>query len=60
MDVQGLGSQLLEARAVSYTLTRSMVEPILTCDSHTICTFIFLELHRKAYRQVKGIDEKKL
>ena len=60
MDVQGLGSQLLETRTVSYPFDRAWSEPILTCDSHTICTFIFLELHRKAYRQVKGIDEKKL
>jgi len=28
--------------------------------SHTICTFIFLEMHRKTYRQLRGLDDKTL
>lgn len=29
----------------------------LRLGPHTICTFVFLEFHRKAYRKVQGIDE---
>lgn len=35
---------------------KGWVPSFLRLGPHTICTFIFLESHRKAYRAVKGID----
>lgn len=33
-------------------------EPLLTDNhSHTICTFVFLEMHRKAYRTMEGLED---
>ncbi|UKZ82015.1 hypothetical protein TrVFT333_009796 [Trichoderma virens FT-333] len=37
---------------------KGWVPSFLRLGPHTICTFIFLEMHRKAYRKVKGLDEK--
>lgn len=39
---------------------KGWVPSFLRLGPHTICTFVFLEMHRKAYRNVKGLDEKKL
>ncbi|OAQ79888.1 mitochondrial dicarboxylate carrier [Purpureocillium lilacinum] len=39
---------------------KGWVPSFLRLGPHTICTFVFLEMHRKAYRKVKGIDEQKL
>ncbi|PNY29856.1 Mitochondrial dicarboxylate carrier [Tolypocladium capitatum] len=39
---------------------KGWVPSFLRLGPHTICTFVFLEMHRKAYRQVKGLDENKL
>ncbi|VUC35143.1 unnamed protein product [Clonostachys rosea] len=36
---------------------KGWVPSFLRLGPHTICTFVFLEFHRKAYRQVQGIDE---
>ncbi|KYK61183.1 hypothetical protein DCS_02324 [Drechmeria coniospora] len=39
---------------------KGWVPSFLRLGPHTICTFVFLEMHRKAYRRVKGTDEKML
>ncbi|KAI1111194.1 mitochondrial carrier domain-containing protein [Nemania sp. NC0429] len=36
---------------------RGWVPAFLRLGPQTICTFLFLEAHRKAYRQAKGIEE---
>ncbi|KOS22622.1 Mitochondrial dicarboxylate transporter [Escovopsis weberi] len=36
---------------------KGWVPSFLRLGPHTICTFIFLETHRKLYRRVKGIDD---
>ncbi|KAF7550615.1 hypothetical protein G7046_g7956 [Stylonectria norvegica] len=35
---------------------KGWVPSFLRLGPHTICTFVFLEMHRKAYRQIKTID----
>jgi hypothetical protein len=61
VGVQGLGSQLSTSWTVSFphhfNLPFSHRTSLTAVLSHTICTFVFLEFHRKAYRQVQGIDE---
>ncbi|KAK4061236.1 hypothetical protein Trihar35433_9563 [Trichoderma harzianum] len=37
---------------------KGWVPSFLRLGPHTICTFVFLEMHRKVYRKVKGLDEK--
>ncbi|KAL7969869.1 mitochondrial carrier domain-containing protein [Trichoderma sp. SZMC 28014] len=37
---------------------KGWVPSFLRLGPHTICTFVFLEMHRKVYRKVKGVDEK--
>ncbi|KAL7926553.1 mitochondrial carrier domain-containing protein [Trichoderma austrokoningii] len=37
---------------------KGWVPSFLRLGPHTICTFVFLEMHRKGYRKVKGVDEK--
>ncbi|KAG6011375.1 hypothetical protein E4U54_008112 [Claviceps lovelessii] len=37
---------------------KGWVPSFLRLGPHTICTFIFLEMHRKTYRQLQGLDEK--
>ncbi|GAB0143387.1 hypothetical protein EsHS_00003905 [Epichloe bromicola] len=39
---------------------KGWVPSFLRLGPHTICTFVFLEMHRKTYRKVKGLDEQKL
>ncbi|KJK81556.1 hypothetical protein H634G_02816 [Metarhizium anisopliae BRIP 53293] len=39
---------------------KGWVPSFLRLGPHTICTFVFLEMHRKTYRKVKGLDEKNL
>ncbi|KJZ75613.1 hypothetical protein HIM_05076 [Hirsutella minnesotensis 3608] len=39
---------------------KGWVPSFLRLGPHTICTFVFLEMHRKAYRRVKGLDDRKL
>lgn len=39
---------------------KGWVPSFLRLGPHTICTFVFLEIHRKTYRKVKGLDEQKL
>ncbi|KAG6007499.1 hypothetical protein E4U21_005967 [Claviceps maximensis] len=39
---------------------KGWVPSFLRLGPHTICTFLFLEMHRKTYRHIRGLDEKKL
>ncbi|KAH6999800.1 mitochondrial carrier domain-containing protein [Ilyonectria destructans] len=39
---------------------KGWVPSFLRLGPQTICTFVFLEMHRKAYRKVQGVDENKL
>jgi dicarboxylate transporter 10 len=39
---------------------KGWVPSFLRLGPHTICTFVFLEMHRKTYRKVKGIEDKVL
>ncbi|KAK5997877.1 Mitochondrial dicarboxylate transporter [Cladobotryum mycophilum] len=39
---------------------KGWVPSFLRLGPHTICTFIFLESHRKVYRKVKGLEENRL
>lgn len=57
MDVQGLGSQFPQAWTVSFFLLLSDPRGELTISRQTICTFVFLEMHRKAYRKVQDLGE---
>ncbi|PHH88263.1 hypothetical protein CDD83_7764 [Cordyceps sp. RAO-2017] len=36
---------------------KGWVPSFLRLGPHTICTFVFLEMHRKAYRKLKGLDD---
>ncbi|KUI57730.1 Mitochondrial dicarboxylate transporter [Cytospora mali] len=36
---------------------KGWVPSFLRLGPHTICTFIFLEMHRKAYRHIEGLDD---
>ncbi|KAJ9141841.1 hypothetical protein NKR23_g7622 [Pleurostoma richardsiae] len=36
---------------------KGWVPSFLRLGPHTICTFVFLEMHRKVYRKIQGIDE---
>ncbi|KAH6608086.1 mitochondrial dicarboxylate carrier [Trichoderma cornu-damae] len=37
---------------------KGWVPSFLRLGPHTVCTFVFLEMHRKVYRKVKGMGEK--
>ncbi|KAG5996211.1 hypothetical protein E4U52_007022 [Claviceps spartinae] len=39
---------------------KGWVPSFLRLGPHTICTFVFLEMHRKTYRQIQGLDDHKL
>ncbi|KAM5342961.1 hypothetical protein ACJ41O_013927 [Fusarium nematophilum] len=39
---------------------KGWVPSFLRLGPQTICTFVFLEMHRKAYRKVKGLDDANL
>ncbi|KAG6152894.1 hypothetical protein E4U37_003425 [Claviceps purpurea] len=39
---------------------KGWVPSFLRLGPHTICTFIFLEMHRKMYRQIQGLEDHKL
>ncbi|KAF5005753.1 hypothetical protein FDECE_7825 [Fusarium decemcellulare] len=39
---------------------KGWVPSFLRLGPQTICTFVFLEMHKKAYRKVRGIDEPNL
>ncbi|KAK2596231.1 Mitochondrial dicarboxylate transporter [Conoideocrella luteorostrata] len=39
---------------------KGWVPSFLRLGPHTICTFVFLEMHRKMYKKAKGLDEKRL
>lgn len=58
MDVQGLGAFVFETWTVSSFFGTEWLRAI-TDSRHrqTICTFIFLEMHRKAYRKLEGLDD---
>jgi dicarboxylate transporter 10 len=36
---------------------KGWVPSFLRLGPHTICTFVFLEMHRKTYRKVQGLDD---
>lgn len=39
---------------------KGWVPSFLRLGPQTICTFVFLEMHRKAYRKVQGVEDQKL
>ncbi|KAG6223815.1 hypothetical protein E4U26_004271 [Claviceps purpurea] len=39
---------------------KGWVPSFLRLGPHTICTFVFLEMHRKTYRQIQGLEDHKL
>ncbi|KAG6212118.1 hypothetical protein E4U50_002009 [Claviceps purpurea] len=39
---------------------KGWVPSFLRLGPHTICTFVFLEMHRKTYRQIQGLGDHKL
>ncbi|KAK4667452.1 Mitochondrial dicarboxylate transporter [Podospora pseudopauciseta] len=59
---QGLGQLLGEiyAKEGMGWMFRGWVPSFLRLGPQTICTFLFLESHRKFYRRVKGLEEEEL
>ncbi|KAJ4424519.1 Mitochondrial dicarboxylate transporter [Gnomoniopsis sp. IMI 355080] len=55
----GIGTLLRElfAKEGAAWMFKGWVPSFLRLGPQTICTFIFLEMHRKAYRKLQGIDE---
>lgn len=56
MDVQGLGTELFATWTVGNLVSLSLIQWLISYDRQTICTFLFLESHRKVYRQIKSLD----
>lgn len=57
--IVGLVGEIYRAEGLMW-MFKGWLPSFLRLGPHTICTFVFLEMHRKAYRGVKGVDEKNL
>lgn len=56
MDIQGLDSELPSPGAVGLPYRcRLGLRNIANTYRHTICIFLFLEMHRKTYRRIRGM-----
>lgn len=59
---QGIGAligEIYRAEGMMW-MFKGWLPSFLRLGPHTICTFVFLEMHRKAYRGVIGADDKPL
>jgi len=55
--IAGIISDISKQEGIRWVF-KGWVPSFLRLGPHTICTFVFLEMHRKMYRKVQGHDEK--